>query len=242
MGDYMKKALFIFSAISLFIFLFALQEVKYSSTSQLLENSYPIIIIDAGHGGEDGGAVSNDGTNEKEINLQIALKLNEVLTTMGYNTEMIRTTDVSIHNLDATTIRQRKNTDLKNRKAYMDKYENSIYISIHQNKFSDEDVWGAQVFHSPNDERSKVLSEFIQREIRNRIQPTNNRSVKKSGTNIYILYNATQPAVMVECGFMSNQNELSQLKNSDYQSQMAFSIMSGIINYFVSEVKNGTEI
>jgi len=237
----MKRKVFIFLSILLVIFLFTIQDVKLSSSTQISTDNNLVIIIDAGHGGVDGGAVSEDGTNEKDINLEISLKLNEILTIMGFDTKMVRTTDVSIHNLDAETIRQRKNSDLKNRKSLMDEIENCIYVSIHQNKFSDERIWGAQTFYSPNNNESKVLSEFIQTEIVKHIQPTNKRVVKKSGTNIYILYNATKPAVMVECGFMSNKNELFQLKDENYQSQMAFSIMSGIVNYHISEVTNGTE-
>ncbi len=237
----MKRKVFIFLSILLVVFLFTIQDVRLSST-QISSDNNPIVIIDAGHGGVDGGAVSDDGINEKDINLQISLKLNDILTIMGYDTKMVRTTDVSIHNSDSVTIRQQKNSDLKNRKSLMDATENCIYISIHQNKFSDEKIWGAQTFYSPNDNKSKVLSEFIQTEIVKQIQPSNKRVVKKSGTNIYILYNATKPAVMVECGFMSNKNELSQLIDENYQSQMAFSIMSGIINYHISEVTNGTEV
>ena len=216
--------------------------VDVANSDAIIDNNLPTIIIDAGHGGEDGGAIGTDGTNEKNINLEIALKLNEILTVMGYKTHMVRTNDISIHNQDADTIRERKASDLRNRVAIMDKYENCLYISIHQNKYEDSSIWGAQTFYSPNIEKSKTLAQFIQNSIATELQPDNKRQIKKSGTSIYVLYNATKPAVMVECGFISNHKELSQLKSKEYQSKMAFSIMSGIINYNISEVTNGTEV
>lgn len=238
----MKKALFIFFSVFLLAFIFMLNEVKLASSSQLIKNEFPVIIIDAGHGGEDGGAVGADGTNEKDINLEIALKLNEILTIMGYETRMVRTTDISIYEGDCKTLREKKVSDIRNRTAIMEEYENCLYISVHQNKYEDSSVWGAQTFYSPNNEQSKTLAQFIQSSIAAELQPDNKRQIKQSGTSIYVLYNATKPAVMVECGFISNQNELTQLKSEEYQSEMAFSIMSGIINYNISEVTNGTEV
>lgn len=242
MGDFMKKALFIFFSVFLVISIIFLNETKISSVSQLIENKYPVIIIDAGHGGEDGGAIGADGTNEKDINLEISLKLNDILTVMGYKTQMVRTTDISIHNENSITLREKKVSDIRNRAAIMEEYENCFYVSIHQNKYEDSRIWGAQTFYSPNDEASKTLAQFIQTSIATELQPDNKRLIKESGTSIYVLYNATKPAVMVECGFISNPNELSQLKTKEYQSKMAFSIMSGIINYNISEVTNGTEV
>lgn len=242
MGDFMKKALFIFFSIFLIVSILILQEIKIASTSQLIEDDFPVIIIDAGHGGEDGGAVGADGTNEKDINLSIALKLNDILTVLGYETRMVRTTDISIHNEGSNTLREKKVSDIHNRAAIMEEYENCLYISVHQNKYEDSRIWGAQTFYSPNDEVSKTLAQFIQTSIATKIQPDNKRLIKESGTSIYVLYNATKPAVMVECGFISNPNELSQLKTEEYQSKMAFSISTGIINYNISEVTNGTEV
>lgn len=242
MGDFMKKALFIFFSIFLIVSILILQEIKIASTSQLIEDDFPVIIIDAGHGGEDGGAVGADGTNEKDINLSIALKLNDILTVLGYKTRMVRTTDISIHNEGSNTLREKKVSDIHNRAAIMEEYENCLYVSIHQNKYEDSGIWGAQTFYSPNDEVSKNLAQFIQTSIATKIQPDNKRLIKESGTSIYVLYNATKPAVMVECGFISNPNELSQLKTEEYQSKMAFSISTGIINYNISEVTNGTEV
>ena len=111
-------------------------QIQSVSSNTIINNTSPVIIIDAGHGGEDGGAVGIDGTYEKDINLQISLKLNDILSIFGYETHLIRTTDTAIHT-SGDTIRQRKVSDIRNRTATMDLYENCIYLSIHQNKYGD---------------------------------------------------------------------------------------------------------
>lgn len=234
-----NKVLLSFTAF-LIAFSLLYSEVMYSS-SQHITTQFPLIIIDAGHGGEDGGAVAKDGTAEKDINLQISLKLNDILSALGFNTKLIRTTDTAIHT-EGDTIRARKISDIHNRKAIMDECDNCLYISIHQNKYSDSSIWGAQTFYSKNDEKSKDLAQFIQSTISGQLQPENKRKIKPSGTDIYLLYNATKPAVMVECGFLSNPDELSKLTDSEYQNKMALSIAIGILNYNISEVKNGSEV
>lgn len=239
----MKKSISILLAAFIISFsIVAFQQIRLASADNYRVENVPVIIIDAGHGGEDGGAVGIDGTAEKDLNLSISLKLNEILSAMGYQTRMVRTTDTSIHNADADTVRERKVSDIHNRAAIMNEYENCIYVSIHQNKYSGSSIWGAQTFYSPNNEESKKLAQLIQASIANNVQPDNKRVIKQSGTNIYVLYNATKPAVMVECGFVSNANELEQLKDDEYQNRMAFAISNGIINYLFSEETNGTEI
>ena len=241
MGDFMKKYISVILASIVLVLSILYCRIEKASSKIVIQNDLPIIIIDAGHGGEDGGAVANDGTVEKNLNLEIALKLNDVLSIIGYETLLIRKTDTAIHS-SGNTIRQRKISDIKNRFAIMNKYDNCLYISIHQNKFNDARIYGAQTFYSSNNTNSKILADFIQKSISNQLQTDNKRVIKKSGTDIYLLYNATKPAVMVECGFISNIEELSKLKNKEYQEKMAISIAFGIINYNVSEVKNGSEI
>lgn len=237
----LKKYVSFILTIIVIIFSLLFSKIQQASSENLILRDLPIVIIDAGHGGEDGGAVAEDGTVEKDLNLLISLKLNDMLSIMGYNTRLIRTTDTSIHS-SGNTIRERKVSDIKNRFAVMNQYENCLYISIHQNKFTDKGVHGAQTFYSPNNSESKVLADFIQKSISSQLQTGNNRVIKKSGTNIYILHNATRPTVMVECGFVSNREDLLNLKNTQYQEKMAISIAIGIINYNISEVKNGSEI
>ena len=216
-------------------------QIQFASSNIIISDDLPVIIIDAGHGGEDGGAVGVDGTYEKDINLQISLKLSDVLSMFGYKTYLIRTTDTAIHT-SGDTIRERKVSDIHNRANTMNLYENCIYLSIHQNKYNDSKIWGTQTFYSANFDESREIAQFIQNAVTSQLQANNKRQIKKSGTDIYVLYNATKPAVMVECGFVSNPNELNQLKDSAYQSAMALSIATGIINYNISEVKNGSEV
>ena len=163
------------------------------------------------------------------------------MSVLGYQTKMIRSTDKDLHS-EGDTIRQRKISDIQERYKIMNSFEDCLYISVHQNKFSDSSVRGAQTFYSPNNNESKELAEFIQKSISSQLQINNNRLIKKSGTDIFILYNATKPAIMVECGFISNAKELNCLKETNYQCEMALSIAAGIMNYNISEGKNGSEI
>ncbi len=238
----MKKSLIaLFISIVVCVTSILVCQIQFASSNKIINKNLPVIIIDAGHGGEDGGAIGIDGTYEKEINLQIALKTNEILSVFGYETHLIRDTDRAIHTT-GNSIRERKVSDIHNRIATMDLYEKCIYLSIHQNKYSDSTVWGAQTFYSANINESQEIARFIQNAISSQLQPQNKRQIKMSNNDIYILKNATKPTVMVECGFMSNQNELNELKNNDYQNSMALSIIVGITNYNISEDKNGSKV
>jgi len=205
-------------------------------TVQSGNNNMPVIIIDAGHGGVDGGAVSSDGTQEQYINLDIARKMNEYLTNLGYKTLMTRTDDNSIHDPDADTIRQKKVSDIHNRLKIIETNPHSIFVSVHLNYFSESKYSGTQVFYSPNNAQSENLAQNIQSSVVSLLQPDNTRQIKKSDSSIYLLYHSEVPSVMVECGFLSNAEETEKLKNDDYRMQMATAICKGIINYL-----NGTE-
>lgn len=189
------------------------------------------VLIDAGHGGVDGGAVAGDGTEEKHINLQIALLLEQQLGAMGIRTAMTRTADESIHDSSAQTIREKKVSDIHNRMQLMEETENCIFVSIHQNKYSDSALSGTQVFYSPNTTASAQLAQTIQTSVRSLLQTENTREIEKSGSSIYLLYYARKPAVLVECGFLSNTAELEKLKEGTYQKQLAFCIAAGILEY-----------
>jgi len=202
--------------------------------ASVFASTMPIVIIDAGHGGFDGGAVADDGTLEKDLNLQISLKVEGIAKALGLNVIMVRTEDVGTDTSSGKTIRSRKVSDLKNRLNLMTKFENSIYVSIHLNKFAQSSVHGAQVFYAPKVETSDALANEIQESISKYVQTDNTRLIKPSTTDAYLLYNATNPAVIIECGFLSNANDLSNLKNDEYQSKIAFSIVCGVLNYFSS--------
>ena len=186
-----------------------------------------IIIIDAGHGGFDGGAVAPDGTLEKDLNLAVALELQYVAKALGLNTVMVRTTDRSTDS-DAEQSGTKKTKDLKNRLGLMSKYKNSVFVSIHMNKYSTSQPNGTQVFYAPF-KGSKELAESIQNEVAQKVQPNNKRVIKPATSDIYLLYNATRPAVIVECGFLSNPNDLKNLCSKNYRNELAFAILCGIM-------------
>lgn len=192
--------------------------------------SEAVIIIDAGHGGFDGGAIAGDGTLEKDLNLCIANYLAEICSANGLKTERVRIDDSSLEDNCNASIRKRKNSDLNNRMKLMSKYENAIYISIHINKFSDASVRGAQIFYTKNFDSAKRLATAVKDYV-NLFDPNNNRAIKRAESNIFLLHKATCPAIIIECGFMSNEKELSLLKSSDYQRKIAFSIYLGITDY-----------
>lgn len=191
-----------------------------------------IIIIDAGHGGFDGGAVAVDGTVEKDINLNIALRLGEMLKFEGYNVVMTRTEDTGTEDNSDDKIAVRKKSDLDNRLALMKTYDDAIFVSIHLNKFTSSSARGAQVFYTPNFDEARLLGESIQSSLINLMQPENERVAKQGTSSTYIIKKATVPTVIVECGFLSNSSELKLLKDNDYQSQIAFAISAGIKEYF----------
>ncbi|MBO5897152.1 MAG: N-acetylmuramoyl-L-alanine amidase [Clostridia bacterium] len=200
-------------------------------------SAMPTIIIDPGHGGFDGGALTNDGYPEKNINLRISLYLKAVLELWGYNTVITRDCDTSLEDEGLQTIRQRKKSDIYNRMALMESIDNAIFISIHQNHYSVERYSGAQVFYSRSfSETSSSLAESIQESIVSMLQPDNTRLVKECGDSVYLMYNAVKPAVLVECGFLSNNKEAELLKTDEYNRKMAFCIASGIQDFILGEL------
>lgn len=199
-------------------------------SSSYISSNYPTVVIDAGHGGEDGGAVSELGSLEKDINLDICLTLEKLLIQSGVNTEMIRTTDTSVHDESAQTTRERKVSDIHNRVETANSDSNNILVSIHQNHFSESQYFGTQVFYSRNHANSQVLAENIRTAVTSLLQPENTRKCKQS-SDVYLLDNTTVPAVIVECGFLSNPDEAYLLSQEDYRDSMAYSIYLGILEY-----------
>lgn len=205
-------------------------QIQQSEPTLASYSATPIVIIDAGHGGMDGGAMGVDGQIEKEINLSIALKLDTMLRAYGFETILTRNSDVSIHSADAKTVRQQKSSDLKNRLKLLEDTSSGILISIHQNKYSQSSACGTQVFYGRNCPESKELAEMLQKTITGYLQPENKREIKQATKDIYLLYQATKPAVMVECGFLSNAAEAEKLTDEEYQDQIAFSICMALMN------------
>lgn len=225
---------FVILSITVFVTLFSLIIIEVSNyvTASTVSQHLPTIIIDAGHGGFDPGAVAGDGTVEKDINLAIALKLRGFLLASGYNVIMTRETDTGTDYSEFAEIKDRKVADMKNRLKLMNSTDNALFISIHLNKFDSEKAKGAQVFYSPNLDESKLLSDKIQSSILGLLQPENTRVTKKGTKSTFLLYYAECPAVIVECGFLSNPAELELLKNTAYQNKIAFAVACGVFSYF----------
>lgn len=235
----MKKLLFSFICIVvsliIFIYSFFTPDVIVSSKNNSLSKETPCIIIDAGHGGFDGGASTDDGYPEKHINLSISIYLSDYLTALGYETLLTRTIDESLEDSGLSTIRKRKTSDLHNRMKIMEETENAIYISIHQNHYSQEKYRGMQVFYSPSfSDESSALAESIQSYTVNAIQPDNTRKIKECTSSVFLIYKAVKPAVLVECGFLSNEEEAELLQTEKYQKNIALCIAMGVQNYLSS--------
>ena len=193
-------------------------------------DTYPTVIIDAGHGGEDGGAQAG-GVLEKDINLSISRKLADILRMCGCEVVEVRDKDISVYSDGASTLREKKTSDLHNRVELFNSSGNSIVVSIHQNKFDNSGYSGTQIFYSVNDQNSSALAESIRTAVVMLLQPDNTRELKPAGSDIYILENAQVPAVIVECGFLSNDNERKLLSDSSYQQQMAYAVAMGVLEY-----------
>ena len=184
------------------------------------------IVIDAGHGGADGGAVASDGISEKVINLEIAYKLNYILRAYGLNTVMTRTDDESIHDSNAKTLREQKVSDIHKRMSIMESDENNIFVSIHQNKFSNSSLWGTQVFYSPNTTDSAVLANCIQNSVCSLLQNDNKRVIKKSGSNIYLLYYAKRLLCLLSADLFQILKKTSCLKTRIIKEKWLFPLLS----------------
>ncbi len=195
-------------------------------------------MANASHGGFDGGAVAVDGTVEKHINLNISLTIAKLLKQNGFRVIMTRENDVSTEDTESDKIAHKKKSDLQNRLGLMKDYPDAVFVSIHLNKFTTSSAFGSQVFYSKEGE-SKELGDNIQKSIIRLIQPENTRVNKLATSSTYLLHNATIPAVLVECGFLSNAQELEKLKRTDYQNKMAFSIYCGIVEYFKEKSDGG---
>ena len=187
------------------------------------------VIIDAGHGGIDGGATSCTGILESAFNLQIALKLNDLLHLLGYDTVMIRSTDTSVYT-EGNTIAAQKVSDLKERVRIVNGTENAVLISIHQNTFSDSRYSGPQVFYADT-VGSKLLAESLQSKLNAALAPDSKRTVKKA-QSVYLLQNIQRTGVLIECGFLSNPGEEAKLRDPGYQQELVAVIAADLTEFF----------
>lgn len=194
----------------------------------------PPIILDAGHGGEDGGAIGVGGILEKDINLSVTLKTNAVLHFMGFETLLTRDEDKMTCDDGLSSQRAKKVSDIKNRFALLEESECLCFISIHQNFFGGN-AHGAQIFYSGGNPESKLLAQKLQDGIRITLQPENKRVIKQATDDIYILYHTKKPAVLAECGFISNSDDAEMLTNEEYQNKLAFVIAESTVKYIAEK-------
>lgn len=192
-----------------------------------LKQSLPCIIIDAGHGGEDGGAISCTGAYESEINLEICKKLNALFALMGFQTKMLRSSDTALYT-SGTTISSKKVSDLKERVRIINDISNGILLSIHQNKFTDSRYSGAQVFYSKG---SDDFAKEMQTKLVATINTGSNRKIKPA-KGIYIMEHIQCPGILIECGFLSNEKEEKELRSSDYQNKLC-SVISAVTSEYI---------
>ena len=189
-----------------------------------------VIVVDAGHGIPDEGAESNNGTTEAQTNLKIALKLQNLLEQSGATVLLTRSDENAIYDLDSETLREKKVSDIHNRVKIGNESSADIFVSIHLNKIPQEQYWGWQCFYNQND-KSKILAEKLQENLNEAIQKGNKRVPMKLD-NVYIMKNVQIPISIVECGFLSNEEEEKLLLTDEYQEKLAWGIYNGIMDYF----------
>lgn len=215
------------------IFIITLSLVKhyrYKAIASFLPRLTKVIILDAGHGGIDPGAVSKGGAKEKDINLAIASYLKEYLEESGASVIMTRMEDKGLYSSEGSS-RQKKTQDLKRRKEIIKESRGDLFITIHLNSFPQSQYYGAQTFYSKDNSLGKLLAEKIQEEFINTLDKENKRTALAK-EDVYIIKGLDIPTVLVECGFLSNPAEEKLLQKSSYQKKVAWAIYMGIQNYF----------
>jgi len=228
--DFWKKNPKLCTSVALFlVVLFAYNIYTNRTVSTFaLPTAKRVIVIDPGHGGFDPGKLGIHGAHEKDINLAIALKLQAYLEQSGAFVVMTRTSD---EGLNEEGDNNKKRSDMRRRKELINSSEGDILISIHQNSFSESKYKGAQVFYHGHSKEGERLAKSIQKQLREFVDPTNKREAK-ANTDYYVLKTTNIPAVIVECGFLTNPEEEANLNNEIYQEKIAWAIYLGIVEYF----------
>ena len=226
--SYFKKygIFYIFVCAAVLICAAMLSKLGSAIAVSAVQETAPVIVIDAGHGGEDGGAISVSGIRESGINLAISLRLNDMLRFLGAQTRMIRTEDVSVYT-EGNTVAAKKVSDIKNRVAFVQDTPNAVLISIHQNYFTEEQYRGAQVFYASG---SEDLAQALQAALIAQVDPRNHRACKPA-RDIYLMEHVSCPAALIECGFLSNYAEEQLLRDETYQKKLAAAIAGSLLTY-----------
>ena len=236
----MNKKSGIISAFAVFLsvcLLFSFVGIYFSHlssdipVSQAEEKNLPVIVIDAGHGGEDGGASTYGDVPEKELNLLIAEALCDALRLCGIDVIMTRTEDVLLYDKNSDHEGKKKSQDLAKRLEIANSTENAILISVHMNAFPEAKYKGLQVYFSPHSEGSYTLASSIQNQTRLSLMPDNTRKVKRADSDIYLLDRFEGTGVLIECGFLSNPEEYAKLCTDEYRKSLSWVIVGVILNY-----------
>ncbi len=227
-------ALYVATILALFAIFAAIlwqgNAVNASKNLELKQSGEFILIIDPGHGGFDPGAVASDGTAESGINLAVGLQMEEMARLLGVETDMTRREDVSTESDANAAVRQRKNSDLKNRVEQINGISGGVLVSLHQNSLPQVPaVHGAQVFYSEVED-SRELAETVQSAL-NTVINDRNKEVKAAGGGVYLLKNAKIPAILVECGFLSNGDETALLNTQAHQNRLALTILASVLEH-----------
>ena len=188
------------------------------------------IVLDAGHGGEDGGCEGN-GLVEKDLTLDITFRIASLLREQGINVILTRDTDVLLYDKNSDYTGKKKYQDVRRRLEIAQGQENPVLVSIHMNYFAQTQYSGLQVWYSKHDARSRILANLVQSNVKVELQPNNNRGIKEATSSIFLLNNATFPAVLIECGFLSNEDESHALGDENYRQKLSEIIFKSIMTY-----------
>ena len=200
----------------------------------------PIIVLDPGHGGLDSGAVGGNGTLEKDVNLSIVRILRDMLELSGFDVVLTRSEDISIYDAGVEGIRNQNLSDMDNRLEIVQSYPDSIFLCIHQNNYTDPKYFGGQMFYNNNNPNNRTLAQIMQNKFAE-LQPGNDREIKLSGDELFLLKSNPNPSLMIECGFLSNPDEEARLSTWEYQQQVAFSIYGGLMEYIDATAEKPSE-
>lgn len=227
-----KRLVFITLSLifSIFYYSFLNNNLETQTVSSLPVSNHTI-ILDAGHGNPDGGAVGEDGSIESDLNLKIVLKLQALLESSNCNVILTRSDENGIYEADSNTIREKKISDMKNRVKIANNSNAELFLSIHMNKLEQSEYSGYQTFFKDKDETSKKIAKNVQLSLNNFLKKEKTREIK-SISGIYLTKNVEIPLVIVECGFLSNAEENKILQTDSYQNELAWSIYIGIMDYF----------
>ena len=237
----LKKQLFCWRFLAFLLFLsilmailFGIAETTRQKTDLDVVNKEPshspkTVILDAGHGGEDGGASSADGMLEKDLNLALVLTMRDILAANGVEVILTRDTDTLLYDRNVNFEGRKKKLDADARLKIAKETADAVFVSIHMNTYPLPSCQGVQVWYSANNEASKEVATSVRNVTQELLQPENDREIKKSGSNVYILRHIECPAILIECGFLSSPEEAALLADASYRQQLALVLCMGIL-------------